>query len=133
LRLATIPLATGAEPVVKTIGMAWVAAFNSGTAMTLSPVTKMTATLRPTRSATSAGSRSSWLSAQRDSIVTFRPSANPLSLRPRRNSSMRSAHSAGDGVMSAPITGIAGCCARAATGQAAAPPRRPIMSRRFIR
>jgi hypothetical protein len=30
-----------------------------------------------------------------------------------------------------PITGIAGCCARAASGQAAAPPRAKMNSRRF--
>jgi hypothetical protein len=43
------------------------------------PVATIAATLRPTRSAASAGSRSRWFSANLYSIATSRPSTNPLS------------------------------------------------------
>src|SRR6516162_8385080 len=57
LRLATSPVATGSEAVVKTIGMVWVAAIAARTPSRLPP-TKITSTLRLTRSAAKAGIRS---------------------------------------------------------------------------
>src|SRR6266566_4452984 len=43
------------------------------------------------------------------------------------------ANSSGDAALRKPITGIAGCCARAASGHvAAAPPRSVMNSRRFV-
>src|SRR5215467_11459026 len=56
-RLETNPVATGSDAVVNTIGMDWVAA-NVARTPSLLPPTKMTATLRPTRSAAIAGIRS---------------------------------------------------------------------------
>src|SRR5262245_58453170 len=44
---------------------------------------------------------------------------------------MRSVHCAADKPCSTPMTGIAGCCARAASGHAAAPPSNVMKSRRF--
>ena len=91
----------------------------------------MRLTGRPTSSAAIVGSRSYCPSAQRYSIVTFRPSANPASPNPRRNI-LRKASACGlDNALRRPIIGIA-CCARAASGHvAAAPPRTPRNSRRL--
>jgi hypothetical protein len=50
-------------------------------------------------------------------------------LRPRRNARKRSAIASGDLGSSNPITGIGGCCARAASGNAAAPPSSDMNSR----
>ena len=72
-RLATSPSATGSAPVRKTTGMVLVAALAASTPSTW-PATAITATLRLTRSAASAGSRSFCSSAQRYSIATLRPS-----------------------------------------------------------
>src|SRR5262249_21101505 len=46
---------------------------------------------------------------------------------------MRSENPSDDTPLRNPITGIAGCCARAASGHAAAPPSSVMNSRRFIR
>ena len=78
---------------------------------------KCTATCRSTSSAASAGSRSSWPSAQRNSIATFWPSTKPASLKPWRNACYQIGVGPGDRPLRNPITGIAGCCARAASGQ----------------
>jgi hypothetical protein len=96
------------------------------------PVAAITATFLRTRSAASAGSRSNRPSAQRYSTVTFSPSAKPASFRPRRNARRRSAFVSGEVVWRKPITGIAACCARAASGHAAVPPTNEMKSRRFM-
>ena len=70
-----------------------------------------------------AGSRSNWPSAQRYSSQA-RFAQAPV------ESSMRSVHCAADTPCSTPITGMTGCCARAATGHAAAPPSATSNSRR---
>src|SRR5262245_23623652 len=50
-----------------------------------------------------------------------------------RNATTNGANDSADALLRNPITGIAGCCARAASGHvAAAPPSRPMNSRRFI-
>jgi hypothetical protein len=67
------------------------------------------------------------------SPATSRPSAKPASLKPRRNAATDSAHSLAVALPRSPITGIAFCCARAASGQAAvAPPSRVMNSRRLM-
>src|SRR5262249_19840855 len=131
LRLSTIPAATGSELVVKTIGMVLVAAITARTAGR-APPTRMTATLRLMRSAASAGARSKCPSAQRYSITTLRPSAKPVSPRPPWNPEIGRTHSAADAPLRNPTTGIADCCARAASGHTAAPPSNVINARRFI-
>src|SRR5438445_4574847 len=64
-------------------------------------------------------------------MVTFWPSMKPLSFRPRWNAGTNGHE--GDALPRKPITGIGDCCARAASGHAAAaPPRSPMNSRRLM-
>src|SRR5262249_1016614 len=66
-------------------------------------------------------------------IATFSPSTWPVSFRPWRNARSRSVNASGDTGWKNPTTGIAGCCARAASGQTATPlPRSAINSRRLM-
>jgi hypothetical protein len=51
------------------------------------------------------------------------------SAKPCRNAAMYEASA--EALLTYPTTGIAGCCARAASGHAAAPPRSVMNSRRF--
>src|SRR6516164_4258893 len=67
-----------------------------------------------------------------NSIATFWPSIKPASFRPWRNLSARSSDQSGDLLSRNPITGIAGGCARAASGHAAAAPSSDMNERRFI-
>ncbi len=62
--------------------------------------------------------------AQRYSIATFSDSTYPASFKPWRNARKRSAYKSGASLPRNPTTGSADCCARAASGQAAAPPSR---------
>src|SRR5438128_7482533 len=112
LRLATRPSATGSEPVPKTIGMLEVAAL-AATAPAVLTGTAITATCRRTRSAANSGIRSSPPPAQRNSIATLRPSTYPVSLKPLRNASRCLTLTCAEVEPRKPITGIAGCCARA--------------------
>src|SRR6516162_4725179 len=115
----------------KTIGIVEVAAL-AASAEGSPPVVAKIATGRRANSAAIAGSRSYWPIAQRYSIITFWPSTKPPSPRPRRNAATKSALSSPDRALRYPITGIAGCCACAAIGQAAAPPNSVMNSRRFM-
>jgi hypothetical protein len=54
------------------------------------------------------------------------------SFRPSENAATRFAFVPDDPLSRKPITGIADCCARAASGQAMAPPAAAINSRRFM-
>src|SRR5215510_3165564 len=66
-------------------------------------------------------------------MATFLPSTNPTSFRPCRKGSTVYAKPVAGVLLRNPITGIAGCCARVASGHAAAPPPSNVMnSRRFI-
>jgi GAF domain len=80
LRLVTRPSLTGSPPIAKTIGTVVVAAL----AASAPGVLTITVIGQLSKSATSAGSRSNLLSAQRYSIAQFRPSTTPASLRPSR-------------------------------------------------
>jgi hypothetical protein len=132
LRLVTRPCSTGSALNVATTGIVVVAALAANAAGS-PPVAASTVTGRPASSAASAGSRSYCPFAQRYSIVTFRPSAYPVSASPRLNAAVKCALASGDLVLRNPITGIAACCARAATGHAAATPPSSVMnSRRFM-
>src|SRR5262249_22184928 len=72
-----------------------------------------------------------FLIAQRYSMATFLPSTNPASFRPCRKGSTIYAKPVAGVLLRNPTTGIAGCCARAASGHAAtAPPSAAINSRR---
>src|ERR1700733_6070359 len=132
LRLATTPALIGSEPMTKTIGMVVVAAL-AASAGGMPPAVAMTETLRPTRSAASAGSRSYCPSAPRYSNATFPPSMNPFSLTPRRKPATPSPNALGDAELRSPTTGIAGCSANALSGQTtAAPPSADMNSRLAI-
>jgi hypothetical protein len=125
LKLATRPYRTGSLPVLKTIGMVAVAALAARAAE--SPVAAMTVTRRPTRSAANSLSRSApALLAKRYSIATSRPWIKPVSPNPLRK--LMSAP--GAPTLRNPTTGSAGCCARAASGHAAAPS--PAMNSRRL-
>jgi hypothetical protein len=118
---------------LSTIGMVLVAA-TAANIEAPPPVATITLTLRLTRSAASAGNRSSRFSAKRYSIATLRPSTWPASPKPRRNAAGRLGRSFCPRLFRKPTTGIAGCCARAASGHAAAaPPSSMMNSRRFTR
>src|SRR5262249_49634864 len=56
----------------------------------------------------------------------------PVSLRPCRNEAAKRAKASGEPAFRKPITGIACCCALAASGHAAAVPRSVMKSRRLI-
>ena len=68
----------------------------------------------------------------RYSMATFWPSTNPASPRPCRNAVSWRAKSAAAVLLKNPITGIAGCCARAANGHAATAPPKSVMNSRRL-
>src|SRR5262245_5663963 len=128
-RLARRPSLIGSSPTPKTTGIVAVAALAASVG-TL-PTVAITATCRRTRSAISAGRRSWWPSSQWYSTVTFWPSTVPVSLRPLRNAATLRALASADPSRINPITRIAGCCARAASGHATAAP--PSVAKNFRR
>ena len=69
-------------------------------------------------------------SAQRYSIATLLALDVAGFAQALRNAATSCAYAAGDALLRNPITGIAGCCARAASGHAAAPPSSVMNSRR---
>ncbi len=126
LKLATRPSRTGSLPVANTTDVVVPAALATSAPCVLATIT---AALRPIRSANRAGSRSSRPSAQRCSITTLRPSTKPASPRPRLSAATMCSNDA-DGVLRRrPTTGMPACCARAASGHAAAPPMSEMNSR----
>src|SRR6516225_9636471 len=132
LRLATRPAWTGSPPLTNTIGIVVVAAL-AASAEVSPPLVTMTATRRVTKSSARAGRRSYWPSPQRNAIATFLPSMYPASFRPSRNAASMGTSLSGDRALKYPISGIPGCCARPANGhKTAAPPTRPINSRRLM-
>jgi hypothetical protein len=65
-------------------------------------------------------------------LVTFWPSIQPSSFRPCRNAAAMWMNGISDDPLRRkPITGIAGCCARAANGHVAVPPSSEMRERRF--
>ena len=130
LRLATRPFLTGSPPLPNTIGIVVVAA--------LAP--EPHCCRRRSRPLASQ-------SIQRPERVTDRYDRPPTGIRSRRSGRRRSPLPSGPGETRRPVcatsasgalrrnptTGIAGCCARAASGQpAVAPPSSVINSRRFM-
>src|SRR5262249_16420319 len=113
LRLPTKPTLTGSSPTPKTIGMAEVAACTARTTVGGLPGMAMITTRRR-KSAANSGMRSYRPSAQRYSIATFCPSTKPISLRSLRKAAKESTEVSSAPNPRNPITGIAGCCARAA-------------------
>ena len=132
LKLATRPNSTGGSAIRKTIGMVLVAALAATAAGVLDNVA-ISETCRRIRSAVSSGSLSFCPEAQRNSIATFRPSTKPAVSKPLRSEATRLTFCSADPECRNPMTGIPAGCACAASGHAAAaPPRSPMNSRRFI-
>src|SRR5262245_39449364 len=65
-------------------------------------------------------------------MATFWPSTKPASFSPSRNAATSGANASGEALCRCPIIGIAGCCARAASGHAAALPSSVMNSRRCM-
>ena len=118
LKLATRPSFTGSPPVTKTMGIVVVAAL-AASAERVFP--KIRATWRRTRSAARAGNRSGLIfrPAKFDRDVLTLDKACFLQALAERGHEVPSQRARRP---RNPITGIAGCCARAASGQP--PPRR---------
>jgi hypothetical protein len=68
----------------------------------------------------------------RQPIPTFWPSVLPVSARPRRKAWSTCSLDPGASGLRSPTTGIAGCCARAASGHAAAAPPSSVMNARRL-
>src|SRR5262249_533755 len=128
---ATRPSLTGSSATPKTIGIVCVAAL-AAIAVAEPPGTAITFTWRRARSAAISASRSNRPSESRNSHTTFWPWTRPLSASPRRNASRNGVADSCDCGVSSPITGVAGCCARAASGHVAAPPSSVMKSRLLI-
>src|SRR5262245_43273148 len=131
-RLATMPApsASGFPIAAATIGITEVACFAA--IVVGIPQVTMTPTLRRTNSAAISPRRSSRPSAHRSSITMLRPSIQPSS---RRRCTKAAIHLLSADRVLAPKNPIvfAGCCARAASGHAAAaPPTRVMNSRRLM-
>src|SRR5262249_53340300 len=131
LRLATRPISTGSPPGRKTVGIVEVAAFAAYAAAF--ETAYRTVTLRLTSSVANAGRRSGWSPAQRYSISTFWPSTYPASARLRRKTAGYAVRESDEAPLRYPITGIAACCARAASGPAAAAPPSSVRNWRRLR
>ena len=120
-RLATRPSLTGSSPTVNTIGMVVVAPF-AASAGPGPPETAMTATRRRTRSAACSATdpfdcRPSGIRWPRSRPRNSRRLSGLGEIARRGSMTHRR-----DWLLRNPITGIAACCARAASGQA--PPHR---------
>ena len=98
------------------------------------PDVTMTSTLSRTNSAAISAKRSLRPSAQRYSIATVRPSIQPSSRSRCTKAAIHGLQAEGVLAPRNPMVGsLLGCCARAASGHAAAPPSSVMNSRRFIR
>ncbi len=119
-KLSTRPVATGSATAKKTIGIVLVAFWAAWTAE--AEAVMITSTLRPTSSAASSGSRSSFPSAYRYSKAMFFPSTYPCSRRPLRNTPMRGETDAAEDATRTPIREtLPACCASATSGASVRP------------
>ena len=133
LRLATRPSLTGSSPVAKTIGIVVVAALAASAAGVLPPVDDhghLAADQigRQRRQPVVLALRPAIFDRDVAALDVAGSRSGPGGTRPRA-----CANCGGMLAMRNPITGIAGCCARAASGHAAAAPPSSVMnSRRLI-
>ena len=115
----------------KTIGMTDVACFAARTAAV--PDVTMTSTLSRTNSAAISAKRSLRPSAQRYSIATVRPSIQPSSRSRCTKAATHWLLAEGVPAPKNPMVGsFPGCCARAASGHAAAAPPSSVMNSRRL-
>ena len=128
-RLSTKPAATGSLTIGNTTGMIRVACNNGP--IVEAPCARMTSGASATNSAACLRISSAWLVAQRVSIRALRPMLQPSSASPCRNAPMRTWNSgrSEDPGRSTPMRrGGSPCCARAASGHAAAAPPSSVMN-----
>jgi hypothetical protein len=132
-RLSTKPAATGSETSTNTIGTVRVAGCNAATIGVAAA--RMTSGARAANSAADLRISSGLPAVQRVSMRTLRPSVQPNPRSPCKNAVRRtcpSASSAASGI-STPIRRAPSlCCARAASGHAAAPPMSVMNWRRLM-
>src|SRR5215469_16874914 len=126
-RLSTRPSLAGSSAATKRIGIVAVAALAANAAGTVAVA--IAATRRRARSLASAGNLSISFSPERYKTDTFSPSTKPACLRPCRNP--RSCSSSIDRGARNPTTGIADCCACAASDHVAVPPSNEMKVRRL--
>ena len=129
-RLPTRPELTGSPAAANTIGTAGAACFAAKLVARVPPVTMMSTLIRENSAAISA-KRSLRASAQRYSIAIVRPSIQPRSWSRRANAAARSFSARGVLSPKKPTIGrFTACCARAASGHAAAAPPSNVMNSR---
>src|SRR5262249_27991694 len=126
-----MPVPTGSPAVAKTIGITDVACLAASGGRVL--CVTITSTLSRTNSAAISANRSLRPSAQRYSIVRLRPSLQPNSRNRWTKAAVHSLCAAAVPEPSKPMSVGLLRCARAASGQAAAPPSSLMKSRRFTR
>src|SRR5215467_8441968 len=125
------PVSTGLAAVANTIGITDVACFAARTGGVL--CVRMTSTFSRTNSAANSAKRSLRPSAQRYSIVTVRPSIQPRSRSRCTKAAVNWRCAAGVVEPKNPMVGsFPGCCARAASGHAAAAPPMSVMKSRRL-
>jgi hypothetical protein len=127
-RDATKPVPTGSFDTGKTIGMLAVARFAARASSV--PAASMTSTLSRTNSAAISAKRSWRPSAQRYSIAMLPPSLQPSCRSRWLKATAHWPWVAGVPRLNHPMVGTRACCARAASGHAAAPPRSAMKLRR---
>ena len=127
-RFATRPSPTGSRPSAKTIGITDVASFNAGTA---SANVKMASTFNRANSTAISARRAERPSVHRYCIAMVRPSIQP-SCPNRWTKSVVLDPQAEESAPKNPMVGsLSDCCARAASGHAAAAPTSVMNSRRL--
>ena len=120
-RLPTMPVPTASPAIAKTIGVAGVAC--PAAVIAAGPAVTMTSTLSRAISVAISAKRSLRPSVQRYSIATVRPSIQPSSRRRCTKAATRWLPVEGVATPKNPMVGsFPGCCARAASGHAAAAP-----------
>src|SRR6516162_7227430 len=123
---------SGSPVAAMTMDVVVVAFFAARTAGV--PLVTITSMFKRSKSAARSANRSPWPSAERYSIMRFCSSMYPRSRKLWRNASKFAAFNSIDVVSSTPMRQtLPGCCARAASGHAAAPPSSDMKARRFIR
>ena len=129
-RLVTRPSLTGSSGTRKTIGIVGVAALAANAAG--GPIAAIATTGRRASSAASAGSRPIDCRPSDIRRLRSRPRQSPILSGPREMRVPGPRYRRATRMWRKPITGIAACCARAASGHAtAAPPSRVMNSRRL--
>ena len=135
-KLSTKPAPTGSATFTSTIGTLRVARCNSPAVEV--PLARITSGASATNSAANRRMRSASPAPRRYSIRTLRPSIQPNWCSPCSNAARRARTSVSSASVADPMSTPmrrtpSPCCARAASGHAAAPPSSVMNSRRLTR